>query len=282
MKKKNKSVLALLKLRLPGMTKVLTRIGTFIQENPEQVTLLSINEVADGADASIASVMRLCNELDFNSFAGFKLALAMELAVVERAGTQGESDESISSNAEVLGAELCEVIRMTAGLVHDEDIDAIAKDLIRAKRILLHGIGASHMPAEFMSYKLTRLGIDNFITADSHMTRMAVTNSGSEDVLILFSSSGSIRESIELAKLAQQHSLPTIAFTNRFKSPLGEVCDRQVVGIGSETPLSSGSLQSKCGQLFFVELLFEAICRLSVVHAERIQGAADAVADKQY
>lgn len=278
---KNKSVLALLKMRLPGMTKVLARIGTFIQENPDEVTLLSINEVADGANASIASVMRLCNELDFNSFASFKLALATELAVVQRAIDQGESEDN-ESNAGQLGTELCEVIRMTAGLVHDEDIDAIAKDLIRAKRVLLHGIGASHMPAEFMSYKLTRLGIDNFITADSHMTRMAVTNSGSEDILILFSSSGSIRESIELAKLAQQHSLPTIAFTNRFKSPLGEVCDRQVVGIGSETPLSSGSLQSKCGQLFFVELLFEAICRLSVVHAERIQGAADAVADKQY
>ncbi len=282
MTNKKKSVLALLKLRLPSMTKVLARIGKFVQENPAQITLMSINEVADGADASIASVMRFCNELDFSSFASFKLALAMELAVGQRAGVHSKSEEENTSNAGRLGAELCEVIRMTAGLVRDEEIDAIAMDLIRAKRILLHGIGASHMPAEFLSYKLTRLGIDNFITADSHMTRMAVTNSGSEDVLILFSSSGSIRESIELAKLAREHSLPTIAFTNRSKSPLGVACDRQVVAIGSETPLSSGSLLSKCGQLFFVELLFETICRLSDVHAERIQGAADAVADKQY
>jgi RpiR family carbohydrate utilization transcriptional regulator len=279
---KNKSVLTLLKLRLPSMTKVLAKIGSFVQKNPDQVTLMSINEVADSSDASIASVMRLCNELDFSSFASFKLALAMELAVVQRADGQGTTDEDSASDAGQLAAELCEVLRMTASLVHDEEIDSIAKGLIRAKRILLHGIGASHMPAEFMSYKLTRLGIDNFITADSHMTRMAVTNCGSENILILFSSSGSIRESIELAKLARQHSVPTIAFTNRSKSPLGEACDRQVVAIGSETPLSSGSLQSKCGQLFFVELLFDAICRLSTVHAERIQGAADAVADKQY
>lgn len=279
---KNNSVLALLKMRLPGMTKVLKRIGTFVQDNPEQVTQMSINEVADGADASIASVMRLCNELDFSSFASFKLALATELAVDERVGDQDRLDESDDSVAGRLGSQLCEAIRLTAGLVQQEEIDAIAGDLIATRRVLLHGVGASYMPAEFMSYKLTRLGIDNFLTPDSHMTRMAVTNSGPDNVLILFSSSGSIRESIELAKLARQHAVPTIAFTNRFKSPLGEVCDRQVVGAGSETPLSSGSLQSKCGQLFFVELLFDAICRLSETHAERIQGAADAVADKQY
>ena len=70
----NPDVLSLLKLRLPSMTKVLKRIGSYVQENPEQVTVLSINEVADASDASIASVMRLCKELDYNSFAGLKLA----------------------------------------------------------------------------------------------------------------------------------------------------------------------------------------------------------------
>ena len=114
------------------------------------------------------------------------------------------------------------------------------------------------------------------------MTSMAANTCGDEELMILFSSSGSIRESIEIAKLARQHSLTTIAITNRSKSPLGEVCDRQLVAIGVETPLSSGSLESKCGQLFVIELLFEAICRLSEVHAERIRGAAGAVADKQY
>ncbi len=282
MTSEKQSVLALLKLRLPSMTKVLMRIGNFVQENPEQVTLLSINEVADGSGASIASVMRLCNELDFNSFASFKLALATEIAVGKRSGPQPTRADGKISHSVQLGSELCEVLHMTAGLVNDDEIDEIAHEMIRAKRVLLHGIGASYMPAAFMSYKLTRLGIDNFLRTDSHITRMAVNNSAADSLLILFSSSGSIRESIELAKLARQHSVRAIAFTNRFKSPLGEVCDRQVVSIGSETPLSSGSLQSKTGQLFFVELLFDAICRLSDVHAERIRGAADAVADKQF
>lgn len=282
MTSKNKSVLALLKLRLPSMTKVLARIGKFVQENPDQVTLLSINEVADGADSSIASVMRLCNVLDFSSFASFKLALATELAVDKSNAPQAITADGDTRHSVRVGSELCEVLQMTAGLVNDEEIDEIASEMIAARRVLLHGIGASYMPAAFMSYKLTRLGIDNFLRTDSHITRMAVGNSAADSLLILFSSSGSIRESIELAKLARQHSVRAIAFTNRVKSPLGEACDRQVVSIGSETPLSSGSLQSKCGQLFLVELLFDAICRLSELHAERIKRAADAVTDKQY
>jgi len=267
---------------LPSMTKVLTRIGKFVQEDPEKVQVLSINEVADGAQASIASVMRFCNELDYTSFASFKLALAMELAVRTREEQANGSSGKETSHPAQLAEKLCEVIRMSSGLLNEENIDAVAQQLIHASRVLLYGVGASYLPAAFMSYKLTRLGISNFLSADSHMTRMAANASDANDLLILFSSSGSIRETIELAKLARQRSLPTIAFTNRFKSPLGEVCDKQIMATGSESPLSSGSLESKCGHLFFVELIFDAICRLSDVHAERIKGAADAVADKQY
>ena len=131
-----------------------------------------------------------------------------------------------------------------------------------------------------MSYKLTRLGITNSITTDDHMTSMTLNASGPSDLLLLFSGSGAIRDSIELAKIATVHSVPTVAITNRVKSPLGEVCGRQLTAMGAESPLSSGSLESKCGQLLVVEMLFEAIYRLSPKHAARIVGAADAVAHK--
>lgn len=264
------------------MTKVLKRIGTFVQHNPEQVIMLSINEVADAADASIASVMRLCKELDFNSFAGFKLALASELAVHanERAANNRSGTEL--SHAAKLGAALCEVIRTNSELIGASEIEDIAQRIINARQVILHGVAASFIPASFLSYKLTRLGIVNSLSADMHMTSMAVHASGPDDLLLLFSSSGSLRESIELAHLARRTSLPTIAFTNRFKSPLGDSCDQQLVAVGDETPLSSGSLASKCGHLLIVELLFDAICSSSEVHAQRIRDAADAVADKQY
>ena len=278
----NPDVLALLRARLPSMTKVLTRIGKFVQENPEQVQVLSINEVADASQASIASVMRFCNELDYTSFASFKLALATELALRARDEKENGPLGKTASHADQLSEKLCEVIQMSAGLLNEANIDEIALQLIDAHRVLLFGNGASFLPATFMSYKLTRLGINNFLASDSHMTRMAANTSDENDLMILFSSSGSVRESIDLAKLARNRSLPTIAFTNRFKSPLGEVCDRQIMATGSESPLSSGSLESKCGHLFFVELLYDAICRLSDVHAERIRDAADAVTDQQY
>jgi len=148
--------------------------------------------------------------------------------------------------------------------------------------VILHGVAASYVPADFLAYKLTRLGIINFLSTDSHMTSMAVHASGPDDLLLLFSSSGSVRESIELAELARRTSLATIAFTNRFKSPLGDACDQQVVCVGAESPLSSGSLESKCGHLLIIELLFDAICDMSEVHARRIREAADAVANMQF
>ena len=275
-------VLSLLKLRLPSMTKVLKRIGSYVQENPEQVTVLSINEVADASDASVASVMRLCNELDYNSFAGLKLALATELAVSEKNNSVKNGSGADLSHSMQLGETLCEVIRTNAELINAADIEDIARKIIGARQVILHGVGASCIPADFLSYKLTRLGILNFLSTDSHMTSMAVHAGGADDLLLLFSSSGSVRESIELAQLAHRTSVATIAFTNRFKSPLANACDRQVVCVGSESPLSSGSLESKCGHLLIVELLFETICSISERHARRIRDAADAVVDMQY
>jgi len=278
----NPDVLALLRLRLPSMTKVLKRIGTYIQDNPEQVTVLSINEVADASDASIASVMRLCKELDYNSFAGLKLALATEMAVRAKDDDINNGPGAELSRSVQLGERLCEVIRTNAELIKLSEVEEIARKIIEARQVILHGVAASYVPADFLAYKLTRLGIINFLSTDSHMTSMAVHASGPDDLLLLFSSSGSVRESIELAELARRTSLATIAFTNRFKSPLGDACDQQVVCVGAESPLSSGSLESKCGHLLIIELLFDAICDMSEVHARRIREAADAVANMQF
>jgi len=278
----NPDVLALLRLRLPSMTKVLKRIGTYIQDNPEQVTVLSINEVADSSGASVASVMRLCKELDYNSFAGLKLALATELAVRAKDEVINNGPGAELSHSVELGERLCEVIRTNAELIKLSEVEEIARKIIEARQVILHGVAASYVPADFLAYKLTRLGIINFLSTDSHMTSMAVHASGPDDLLLLFSSSGSVRESIELAELARRTSLATIAFTNRFKSPLGDACDQQVVCVGAESPLSSGSLESKCGHLLIIELLFDAICDMSEVHARRIREAADAVANMQF
>ncbi|MGI9294709.1 MAG: MurR/RpiR family transcriptional regulator [Pseudomonadales bacterium] len=274
--------MAKLKLQLPSMTKVLKMVGEFVRDNPEQVVYCTINEVADEAGTSVASVMRFCKELDYTSFASFKLALAHELAVQVKDDKSSSGPQDEKTYAAQLSEQLCEVIQMTARLVRASDIEEVAQAIINAKRVFLFGVGASYIPASFMNYKLTRLGIASSLSADDHMTAMAVNASGADDLLLLFSSSGSIRDSISLAELARQKSIPAIAITSRVKSPLGQVCDRQLVAMGSESPLSSGSLVAKCGQLVIVEMLFDAVCRMSEPHALRIEGAADAVADKQY
>ena len=272
------NLLAPLKLRLPHMTKALKRIGDFILDSPNEVIYLSINEVADGSNVSIASVMRLCKELNYSSFAGFKLALASELAVM----ANGEERPLEKGYACQLSANLAEILQLTAQLVNEKDIEEIARTIINAKHIILFGVGASFIPASFFSYKLTRLGIVNFLSTDAHMAAMSVNVSDPDDLVLLFSSSGSVRDSTELAKLAKKKSVSTVAFTNRKKSPLVDICDRQLIAMGAESPLTSGSLQSKAGLLLILELLFDAICRISDVHAIRIQGAADAVSEKQY
>ena len=166
-------LLPTLKLRLPSMTPVLKTVGKFVLETPDQVIYQSINEVAEASGVSVASVVRLCKELDFVSFAKFKLALASEFAASANADGADRESTVDTSPATALSEQLAEVIRTTAQLVDMDEIDAVAKRIVAARRVLLYGVGASFIPASFLSFKLTRLGIANEITTDAHMMAMA-------------------------------------------------------------------------------------------------------------
>ena len=117
-------LMALLKLQLPSMTRVLKKIGECVRDNPEQVIYSSINELADEAGTSVASVMRFCKELNFDSFASFKLVLAHELALQTTHGLDRAENESTKDQ---LCEQVCDVLRMTSRLIKLSDIDEVAR-----------------------------------------------------------------------------------------------------------------------------------------------------------
>ena len=122
----------------------------------------------------------------------------------------------------------------------------------------------------------------NFIhIEDSHMQTMAAALASPQDVILFFSYSGSTKDMEEVLELAEEQKTPIILVTHFPKSRAAEFANVILQGGYSESPLQSGSIAAKVGQLFLIECLFYGYCRKNPeVRAAARSATAQAIAKK--
>lgn len=275
----NRKVLAALRTATAAMSPALARIGMHVLDHPDASLALTVTELAEAAATSEASVIRFCRELEFDSFQGFKLALATELA--GRPSQTGAATaawpalQAITDGA--IGA-----ARETADLLDRETMAIAVARLLGARRIALAGFGASAVTADYLNYKLTRLGLASAVHADPHMAAMVAAAMDSSDALVLISSSGSTLDAVRVATLARERGAFVVAVTNRARSPLSAVADTTLVAAAPETPLTGGAFTAKIGQFMVVELIYASLQDASPAAGSAVAATAGSVTDRGY
>lgn len=262
----------------PNMTPALTRVADHVLAHAQAVLYQSITELAEEANSSEASVMRFCRELGFSGFQNFKLVLAQELA------TQGQADAPLTA------ADAVQSLIETAKIALDETerlldrtiLQTVADDLLAAAHIEIFGVAASAITAQYLEYKLTRLGLRARAVADSHLATMIAATSDPTVVHILVSSSGSTIDTVRVAELAHSRGARTIALTNRSKSPLVAKSDYVLLASWPETPLTGGAFPSKISQLLIVDALVASITSAHPERFETIMDTASSVSDRNF
>ncbi|MGR9223681.1 MurR/RpiR family transcriptional regulator [Rhizobium leguminosarum] len=233
------------------MTRALQRVADYTLEDPQAVLYKSITELAEDAQSSEASVMRFCRELGFTGFQNFKLALAQELATQSQTSVPISTGDPVQNLVETARTALDETER----LLDRSIIQAVAQELLQAKHIEIFGVAASAITAQYLEYKLARLGVHSHIARDAHLATMAAATSNSADVYFLISSSGSTLDTVKIAELAHARGARVIGITNRSKSPLAATCTHVLLASWPETPLTGGAFPSKISQLLIVDAL---------------------------
>ena len=93
------------------------------------------------------------------------------------------------------------------------------------------------------------------------MQAMATALTTSRDVILFFSYSGSTRDMEEILKLAKHNKVRIILITHFKKSRAAEFADVVLLCGYNESPLQSGSIAAKVGQMFLIDCLFYGFCR---------------------
>ena len=273
-----RALMATLRSSTGDMTPALTRVAEAVLAHPEATLYQSITELAETSGSSEASVMRFCRDQGYTGFQAFKLALAKELATDQRNAEAGLPSDDIQRLVETAVVAL----RETEQLIVRADVQVAARRLLSATFVECFGVAASAITAQYLAYKMSRVGRACRALSDAHLAVMAAGTSKPGSTHVVISSSGSTIDAVHVAEVAKRNGSFVIGITNRSKSPLVAACDIALVASWPETPLTGGAFQSKISQLLIVDAIVEEMGLQDPTCVETAARTAGVVSDRSF
>lgn len=241
------------------------RIADFITANPEVAQQAGISELAEACGAATATISRFSRKLGYDGFNEMRIAIAR--AVISQTGSADmlsgkiQMDDSFEDVCKKLHAADKSVITQTLELVEPTDYLAAVDLMHRAGKVVCMGQGGSSIMSMEAAHLFSTVSGKFFSVQDDHLQAICVSNLQTDDVILYFSYSGSVRDMMETLPIARKRGVKVILITRYPKSPGAEYADVTLRCGSSEGPLQLGSVSARISQLFMLDVLFSEFCR---------------------
>ncbi len=198
-------------------------LANFIRQNYYRVAFMTAAELAAQVKASPATVVRFADALGYEGYPALKHHLHQiiqdDLSGPDLFALHLERKQSDALRLLVQGE-----IENISNLWRDvsiEDVNRVAKRILRAKRVFVAGLRAESGLAQYFGYHLGKIHPDvNVITADLGGAFDRISKAGPYDVLVAICFPRYARGAIEVADFARQTGLFVAAVTDGPLSPL--------------------------------------------------------------
>lgn len=269
---------------LPNYSKNQKILANFIIENLKTMPLLSVNQVAQKAGVSTASVVRFTKLLGFQGYLEFKNELSEilkeELSPLERyKNTISHKDEYQDSLTQVVNKAIDNI---HFSLEHNElqEFKHVVNHIIKSENIFCLGMGISHYLAEIFAYLLKLYIKKAFsLNSDSPSFPEQIVLLNPNDLLFVFSFPPYSRATVEAAKQAHEMNIPVICFTDKATAPVCEFSEHSLIA-KTDNILFTNSLGA-------ISILMNAlITELALTEEDRVMEGLEKVeqfySDKRY
>ena len=224
-----KSVRVKLREYLTHASNTEREIIQFILKSPEDVSVMSVRELARVTFTSPSTVTRFCKKTGFNDYKDFQRSLMYENAMRKEAITDKNSeikkDDSIEQLVNKIIYKSIVSLEETKSLIDLEILDGSVSVIQKAKRVAFFGMGASLLVAKDACLKFMRVNKVCIVNEDFHAQLVQAKNMTNEDAAIIISYSGMTREMVECAEILKDVGVPIIAITCYHESPLSKISD---------------------------------------------------------
>lgn len=237
-------------------------IVSFLLENPEEVSTLTIHELAEKSYSSSSTIIRLCRKLGFKGYRDFTKSLVYELAL--RQSTYAERKKELTT-----GDTLQEIVDKVTykNIVSLEDtrklmdlnvLQQCVDILLNSNTVVIFGMGSSLLVAKDAYLKFLRVNKPCLVNEDWHAQLLQAINMTKKDVAIAISYSGMTEEVLKCVETAKAKGAPVIAITRFEDNPLRSLADYTLSVAATEFIFRSGAMSSRIGQLDVIDILYTA------------------------
>lgn len=200
------------------------KIAKFILNNPKKVVDMTVSELAEISDVSIASVSRFCRKVALKGFAQLKISLAQELVDTHKSGEVSNdiSVDNIPQSLQNILANKITELKQTVNLINTDEFREILEGIRDSSRVQVIAVGNTIPVAIDAAFKFNELGIPTTAGTIWETQLSYSFTLGKGDVLIAISNSGESDKVLEAVKIANNNKAMTIGITNSPHSAIGE------------------------------------------------------------
>lgn len=191
----------------------------YINAQQEQISKLSISDIADGAFVSNATVSRAIRKCGFNSLGELKYRLAQ----------RPDETHSLYTVNKILSKSYQECVE-TLQNINVEDVLKLVEMLRSAKRVIVIANGLTALAAEEFTTYLQYQGINAWFTADANVMNTVEKLVTSEDVLVVVSVKNTMPVLARTAQRVRQFGTKVVSLCCRKGTELDKYSDLVIYG----------------------------------------------------
>lgn len=248
-------------------------IANFILHHENEVTRLTIGQIAEGCNVSQSAVVRFCKLFGSEGFKDFRHRLTTD--ILEQAMTPQSTggyvtmdlagDEDLSTIAERIAVNNMRSISETKDMLDRKDLEKAIDILTNAPRIDFVGYGASGIVAMDAHQKFLRIGKVCNTSQDACVQMTLISSLKPGDAAVVISYSGKTKDAVESAAVARERGASVIALTKYGSdNPLARLGDIVLHTTSAETAYRSSATSSRIAQLTIIDILFYGTVSRSV------------------
>ncbi|MDD6381856.1 MurR/RpiR family transcriptional regulator [Mitsuokella sp.] len=265
------------------MTRTEKRIVDYIITHDKEIMTETIAELASHTKSSEISVSRFCKKLGFSGLQSLKIALASDMAqsegVVFPALIAEDTTQTIATR---IFKNISDGLQDTLKLLDFQAIDQSADLLLKARQILVFGFGNSATVCQDIETRFLRFGLSIHAYEDAHMQFTTAALAKQNDVVIAVSHRGTTRELLDSVKIAKKNGASLIAITSYIHSPLAELADIVLSGMGREVRFCSEAISSRLIHMAISDVLYMRLAmRIPDLYEKNMQKMREAIIKKR-
>jgi len=232
------------------------QVATFIKNYPEEVTKLPINIFAEKVGVSVSTIIRVCKRIGIEGYSDLKFKLVKDIALnYKKTYAEIDSNDSISTLLKKAEKIYKNTISDTFKLLSKKELLKAAELIIKARTILIVGVGGTSSISRLLNHKLLKLEINTQFSGDINVIPLLLNKMDKSDLLFTISHSGSTNDVYDAIEIAVEQNCNIITLTNYFQSPMAKISDVVLTTAVNEEPLGSEGGTTRLSQISVIEIL---------------------------